>query len=188
LRTSTSGTKIVKPTITLNELADRITPPRRRGDIAKMRERIRHWTNANLLFPVNVNPGKGSARMYGREAIVEAAILAAIEETPGLSVLALKREWLFTLAVAKDAAHQWLYDKRPRWLVLEWFRLGTPALKCDARVHLDALRPLDPDTESAIVLPLSRILERIHWADAALHGTGTLTADATKIPGRKSAT
>jgi hypothetical protein len=146
--------------LTLRQLAARVCP--KGGDPAGTRERIRHWARSGVLLPLNKNPGQGGSRMFAPEAIIEAAVLNALEDIPGTSVLALGREPLFALAVAKEEARQWLRDGKPRWLELSWWKHGA-SLKCTAHIHSKP-NAFQRDTYASIILPLHIAFASVGWS------------------------
>jgi hypothetical protein len=66
-----------QPTLSVRDIAERV---RRPGEELQVTiDRLRNWTDQNLIHQVGEkNPGKGRARVYGRDSLLEAALLEAL--------------------------------------------------------------------------------------------------------------
>jgi len=69
--------------ITVREIAERIRRPGE--DLIKVVDRLRNWTDEDLLTPMGEkNPGTGKRRLYPKSAIVDALVLSVLTDAVGM--------------------------------------------------------------------------------------------------------
>jgi len=72
-------------TFTVNDLAEAVRRPKE--DLRIAGDRVRNWTRQGLLSVAGEkHPGTGRARLYKREALLEAVLLQILADNVGISI------------------------------------------------------------------------------------------------------
>jgi hypothetical protein len=164
---------------TTAQLAARIRPAFAGSDLTVIHERIKTWARAALLF--GGSPGRGGARIFSRESVLSAAVLNALAEIKGISVLQQDRGTLLAAcSLAQTMAGDWVESRKPCWLEFTWTRSlgGERRMHCVVYSHVGELK-LRPQAEATLTLDLGIVLDRLQWAAAEEEPT---TADLGTIP------
>src|SRR5436190_11812196 len=121
------------PTATVNDLAERVMRPGE--DLRIACDRIRNWTREGLLSVAGEkNPGTGRARLYKKEALLEAVLLQILADNVGIAIgnlgPVMKSAKRFANALMSHGVGQGDFLIVSRTLGEEW------------RVHLESLEDL----------------------------------------------
>jgi hypothetical protein len=144
--------------LTVNQLASRICSDPKKLPVVV--ERIRNWTRAGLLLPIERRPGRGASRLFGDGDLPAAAVLNTLSETAGFT----GREILYALQLLPHAADRWRKD-RNRQLLLELTWVSLSGTKSPPKFVAYLREDGEPLTGArvAIVLSLNPIFAAVKW-------------------------
>jgi hypothetical protein len=93
-------------TLSVKDIAERIKRPGEELQVTV--DRLRNWTDQGLIHQVGEkNPGKGRARRYGRDALLEAALLEVLTDPENQIEMPAVRAAAYLRAVKKEIAADW---------------------------------------------------------------------------------
>ena len=152
--------------LTAKQIAEKIAASAE--DVPSSMERVRHWTRERLLIPVGeANPGTGRRRLYNEEALSAAIILNALADF-GIGIgLTGKNYFDAAFTLAKDAAKTIKPRKKEGFVcflsINKGAQLGNPLVMSTEIPEMklvsgEALAPIHPSADSAIVLNLTKLL------------------------------
>jgi hypothetical protein len=154
--------------LTVRDVAERIR--RSDEDLGTVIDRLKNWTKEGLLdTDSEKNPGTGRKRRYPEAAIIDALVLNTLTQLGIPAVRASQYGTGTVLQLARYAVDQAPKRcKRGEAVYLVITRGRERVAGEEIYVQFSKGRPPIPNNvESAIVLNISRLLQRVNWSHAS---------------------